>query len=158
MKKIQILLLVFSTLFMCNCETNSPIPYDQYLDCTVATNPELISDLLNTSVQIVIKNHSENDLSLRYLYVQLNLVDSVSGIFYGSTILEFSPKNTETYDIKNNGTATISKNIQDIIWNSNIKTSELPAGIYTMAVNVVTGSLDISGNSIHSNAIRIQKK
>lgn len=143
---------------MSNCKSDSPIPYDKYIDCSISTNLGLLADSLKNTVQIDLKNHSEYDLSLKYLYVQLNLSDSISGKFYGSTILEFSSKNAETYDIKNNSTVSISKNINELIWNSYIKTSELPASIYKMTVNVVTGDLDKSGSSIFSNVISIKKK
>lgn len=160
MKLLKFLLLVTLTFIMFNCSKNndSRIFYSDNINCSISTESLIIADSLNSNIQIDLINHSENDFSLKFLHIQINLVDSVTHKFYGSSILEFNSNNGNGFDLKNNSKVSISKNINELFWNTFLKTSELPAGNYQLYAIVSTGNMDENGNEIGSNMIRIMKK
>ena len=72
--------------------------------------------------------------------------------------MEFIAENGSSFDLKNNSTVSISKNMNDLIWNTLLKTAELPAGNYRLYAIVSKGNLDENGNEIVSNMLNIKKE
>ena len=160
MKRLKLLSIIIFAFIICNCskKNDSRIFYSDYIDCSIATESLIIADSLNSKTQIDLINHSENDFSLKFLHIQINLVDSVTNEFYGSSVLEFNSKNSGSFDLKKSSTVSISKKFNELFWNTSLKTSELPAGTYHLYAIVSTGNLDENGNEIVSNMISIKKK
>lgn len=158
MKQLTFLMLSVFAFMMCSCNKTEPhIYYSDYIDCSISTAPLVIADSLNSTIQIDLINHSETDLSLKSLYIQINLEDTLTHILYGSSALYNNATNPDLFDLKNNSTVSLSKNMNELFWNTFLKTSELPEGNYYLWVNVATGNLDEAGNAIFSNMISVKK-